>query len=764
MNASARALSRFAAAAALALVASAAPALSATLKGAVKGDGHPLVLASVRILELDRAEQTGESGEFRFLDVPPGTYHVRATLIGFAPASQAVDVKDDGGEATFDLATSPIPVDEIVVTATPTPRSDHDLSQSASAKSKIQFLQTAGLSFADKLSDLPGVNVRGNGAAPARPVLRGLSDDRVLVLENGLRMGDIATYDPAHATPIEAVSIDEVDVVRGPAAVLYGPSTIGGVVNLLTDVVPTVSDRPFSGALVGEGNSVSDQYAGSFHGVWSGAHSAFGVTGGGVHAQDIKIPKGTYVDPASGAAFDLTRMPQSFQRSSEGGLGYAYQGDFGHIGVGGKHFETNYGIPGVPPNDDWEDVPPATSRIAQRRNTYELDGVFHAANSSTRQLKLKANFNDYNHSEFPTAEDSTGVSDPQANHFHKRAWNARLEWDARPKGKVESTLGLWTNIENLTIDGDQPLGPNSLTTGFAGYAFEEIHASPRTRLQAGLRYDVNHIQTRPNPTSTDSVFQISDESRHSNAVTASVGVVQALGTGLTGTLSLGRSFRAPTVQELFANGLDAPSGTYTIGTATLVPETGFGVDASLKGAWSKVTFDVSPYANYIKNYVYGFLRGDTLLAFPVRQFAATDARLLGFESGVTVQAARHVALRAQSDYVNAEDTRADVPLPFTPPLRGLLRATFQDTKHMAMAEWRLAARQTRLGDGDTETPGYGVVNVGVGLRVVSGASAHNVSLSCDNVFNRVYRDHLSVIKDFIPQPARGVRLNYELAF
>jgi iron complex outermembrane receptor protein len=177
-----------------------------------------------------------------------------------------------------------------------------------------------------------------------------------------------------------------------------------------------------------------------------------------------------------------------------------------------------------------------------------------------------------------------------------------------------------------------------------------------------------------------------------------------------------------------------------------------------------VKFDVSPYANFIKHYVYGFLRGDTLLAFPVRQFAATDARLLGFETSLTVQAAKNVALRASADYVNAQDTQADVPLPFTPPLRGLLRATYLEPDWSGMVEWRLAARQTRLGDGDTPTPGYGVVNLGIAVRRAAGRHVHNVALSCDNVFNRVYRDHLSVIKDFIPQPARGVRLNYELEF
>ncbi len=743
---------------------SAGAACAATVTGTVKGAGHPLVGAQVRILELDRSAPTGADGDYRLTDVPEGTFHVHANLVGYAAGETVLEVKGASASASFDLAESPIPVEPIVVSATPSPSSSRDLALSASAKGRIEFLHSAGLDFADKLADLPGVNVRGNGAAPSRPVLRGLSDNRVLVLENGLRTGDIATYDPAHATPIEAIAIDEAEVVRGPASVLYGPSAIGGLVNLHTGIVPEVSARAFSGVLAGEGNSVSDQYAGSFHGTWSGAHNAFGVSGGGVHANDIKIPAKDYVDPASGTPFALRRIPQSFQHSSEAGAGYAYQGDFGSIGIGGKHFESNYGIPGVPPNPDFENVPPATSRIMQRRNTYELDGVFHGANESVRQLKLAASFNDYNHAEFPTAQDSLGVTDPQANHFHMRAWNARLQWEARPAGRLSSTLGLWTNIENLTIDGDQPLGPNSLTTGLAGYAFEEYRASATTRLQLGARFDANHIQTRPNPTSTDSVFLTSDQRRNSNAVTASFGLVHDLGEGLTATLGVGRSFRAPTVQELFANGLDAPSGTYTVGAATLTPETGIGVDASIKGRRDRFEFDVSPYANFISHYIYGFLTGDTLLDFPVRQFAATDARLLGFEAGVTVKAAKNIALRASSDCVKAQDTRADVPLPFTPPLRGLLRGTYQEPDFSAMIEWRLAAKQTRLGDGDTETPGYGLVNLGVGFRRTAGGRVHTIALHADNVFNRDYRDHLSVIKDFVPQPGRGFRLNYELAF
>ena len=314
------------------------------------------------------------------------------------------------------------------------------------------------------------------------------------------------------------------------------------------------------------------------------------------------------------------------------------------------------------------------------------------------------------------------------------------------------------------IEGDQPLGPNSVTTGLAGFVYEELRASSNTRLQAGARFDYNKIQTHPFAESTDSVFQSLNESRQSNAVTASLGLLQQLSAHLIGSLSVARSFRAPTVQELFANGLDAASATFSIGTASLKPETGIGVDASLKGNFGRVGFEVSPYLNFIQHHIYGFLRGDTIQEFPVRQFSATAARLIGFEASATVSPSPDLVLYASSDYVRAEDTDNKVPLPFIPPLRGLLRMTYQNDKYMVRIEVRGASRQNRLGDGDTPTAGYGVVNLGVGVHIVHQGMVSFISIHADNVFNKDYRDHLSVIKDFLPQPGRAIRLNYELLY
>ncbi len=221
-----------------------APAWAQTVTGTVRSSGAPIVGATVRLLQLDRAVRTGARGEFTFSNVPSGTYTVFVGVLGYATASRTVQAASGTATASFDLKPSAILLDAVVVSASPVLRVATDEYQSTASKSQEMFLNSAGSSFAEKISDLPGVAVRLNGSATARPVLRGLGDNEVLVLENGLRTGDIATFDPAHATPIEAIAVSQIDVVRGPATILYGPNTIGGLVNVITNAVADRAGAP----------------------------------------------------------------------------------------------------------------------------------------------------------------------------------------------------------------------------------------------------------------------------------------------------------------------------------------------------------------------------------------------------------------------------------------------------------------------------------------------------------------------------------------
>ena len=229
----------------LVFIAFAPVARAQTITGTVYGEGRPVVGATVRLLELDRIEHTGAQGEFTFSSVPKGTYRVFVGVTGYASATDTVNVTSDNAKTTFDLRESAFELKDVVVSASPTARTSDEQYQSTASKSLVEFQNSPGTSFAEKISDLPGVAVRSLGSAPSRPILRGLGDNEVLVLENGLRMGDLATFDPAHATPIEAIGISQIDVVRGPATILYGPSTIGGIVNVITDIVPRCRIIPF---------------------------------------------------------------------------------------------------------------------------------------------------------------------------------------------------------------------------------------------------------------------------------------------------------------------------------------------------------------------------------------------------------------------------------------------------------------------------------------------------------------------------------------
>lgn len=733
-----------------------------TISGTVKSGGKPVVGATVRLLGLDRATGTDSKGDFSFPAVPNGSYRIFVRCIGYASETKPTAVDNNMAQLSFSLRQTAIQSEGVVVSASPYARLADEEYQPAESMSREQLQNATGQSFAQEISDMPGVSVRYNGAAPSRPMIRGLSDNEVLVLQDGLRMGDVSTYDPAHAVPILPLSIAQIDVVRGPASIMYGPNAIGGLINIITNTVPTLSNRPFSGTASLTGNTVSDLYSGYFDGVYSSGGSALSVSAGGSHSQDTRIPQGSYFDGIR--SFELNRMPHSFARSQEEGAGYSYTGDFGMIGVGYRHFEMTYGVPGTPPNSGWLNDPPTTSMIQQQQNMVEMRGLWAVEGAVLKQVRLNADFVNYDHSEYPTQQDSTGVSNPQANFFHKQTFNATLQLMHQQFGPLRGTVGLWTEIDNLKIEGDQPLGPNSTTSDFAGYLYEEYLLSENTRFEGAVRYDFNDIQTQPYPQSQDPLFQTLDVSHSHNALTASLGAVQNLSRDVIASLSIGRSFRAPTVQELFAQGADAASNTYSIGDPNLTPETAFGINASLKAHFTNFSLEVTPYVNYINNYIYAYLRGDTIENLPVRQFSATNARLYGYEASATVEPVANIAVEASASYVNAQDTKNDVPLPFIPPLHGFLRLTYQDNTYTGIVEWRLAASQTRLGQGDTYTAGYGVVNVGFGVRLVSGGLVHNISLHCDNLFNQVYRDNLSVIKDFIPMPGRGFRLNYDLMF
>ena len=349
--------------------------------------------------------------------------------IGFTSATNKVTVVNGSAETSFTLRESAIQSEEVVVSASPYAREADDLYQPAESKSRLELQASPGASFAEKISDMPGVDVRYNGSAPARPMVRGLSDNEVLVLETAFERETSPLTTPRIPFRYSRSAFHGSTWYAGRHPSCMARNRIGGLVNVITNTIPMASTNPFSGTVSLAGSTPSHEYTGSFDGVYSHGGQALGVSFGGLHSQDIGIPTGNYFDGIQ--IFKLNLMPQSFDRSQRVAAGYSYQGDFGMVGIGYEHYQMTYGVPGTaPPNPDWINDPPTTSLIAQNKNMVEMrslyvpqggDGAF------VREIKLNVNDVDYNHEEYPTLQDSTGISNPQANHFNKRAVNATLQ-------------------------------------------------------------------------------------------------------------------------------------------------------------------------------------------------------------------------------------------------------------------------------------------------------------------------------------------------
>ena len=425
-------------------------AFAGSIHGIVKSGDETITGASVRLLELDRATISGAHGEYTFERVPAGTYHVFVHAIGYASITSTVQVTDGEAELSFSLIASAIPGEEVVVSASPYARTESDQYQPVATKDADELHQSPGSTFSEEIDDIPGVATRYNGAAPSRPIVRGLGNNDDLILENGLRIGDLSTFDPAHATPIEMGEVQEVDIVRGPASILYGSNSIGGLVNVITNTIPMASSQTVSGNATASGNTVNDLYSAHFNTVWSDGSSAFQISAGALHSGSIAIPQDNYTDLTTGLTFNLNAMPQSFMRTSDQGIGYSYQGDFGIIGAGVKHYYSNYGITGDPYDSNQA---PTTSRIVQEKYTAELRAQFNVGGSFVNQIRLNSNASDYTHSEFPTGDDtdfnatpnSYFPSESEQNNFHQNNYNTTLQFLLQPTweiGKEHSVYGV----------------------------------------------------------------------------------------------------------------------------------------------------------------------------------------------------------------------------------------------------------------------------------------------------------------------------------
>ena len=698
----------------------------------VDTSGAPLAGVRVVVTELARTHLTGDDGRFRFGAVTEGRYTLSFSRVGLAPESRRVVVADGDRVVDVTMRPSRIQLAAVQVTATPAATRAQESPQPIAVLEGPELRATQGAALGETLEMVPGVRSLSMTTGIGKPVIRGMTHYRVVTLDNGQRT-ETQAWGHDHSPNVETATAERVEVIKGPASVLYGSDALGGVINVVAPAVPDALDVPkfVRGRLATMYNSNVRGADGTLtlEGATGGLGARAGVTLRG--SGDMRTPSGALSNTNNRAV------------ASEGALGY--RAPWGSIAARysgrGERIEIY---------DDPILVPGYTGfqLIDTHRATLELNAPIGGA-----RLQANAGYEQNYRREFADVAASQA-----ALGLFVRNWTGLAHLHHAPIGPVSGTIGvsgMTSAFENL---GTQTLIPSSDTRNAAVYAFEQAELG-RWKATVGARYDWRSLATDGNAS-----IGVPAQSRTFSAATGSVGLLYKLAEPVNLVFNVARGFRAPAAPDLFANGFHEGTRAFERGNPDVGVETSLNTELGVRVATSNLTAEASGFVNRVDDYVYLRPFGTSGGTFDSLQVVQGNARLAGVEARVAYRPLDFLTLQASGDYVRGQNLSAAVPLTFIPPLRLLYGVRLEGGEGGKLQNRYVSvtaetnARQTRIDPRDVAPPGYTITSLGAGFTRLVPRGPVTVDLSVRNAFNVRYRSFMSRYKQFADGPGRAVVL------
>ncbi len=668
---------------------------------------------------------------------------------------------------------APAHTDPVVVRSTPLGGELFEQTQPVTILSGDELKLRLEPTIGETLNREPGVSSTYFGPGASRPVIRGLGEDRIRVLQDGLATIDASDVSPDHAVAIEPLTIESIEVVRGPATLLYGPNTVGGVVNVIDNRIPSEKlSRPIEGRVEGRFGTADEQRSGAGLVEFGLGPIVVHLDGFKRQTEDIEIPgfarseRLREMQPLPpGEDEPRDKLPNSFTESEGGAGGVSYVWEKGYAGVSYSGIDSTYGTVAEP------DV---TIGLEQRR--WDFRGAFQQPFEPIKSITYKFGYSDYTHTEFEGPAVGTV--------FTNEGYDGRIEVTHEKLGPFEGVFGYQTQKTNFSALGEEAFLPPVESETHAGFVFEEIALDP-VRLQFGARFDHQTHQSETNLAFGPGI------GREFNAFSGSAGLAYTPVENYVIALSLSYTQRPPTYVELFANGPHLATNAFEIGDPNLDLEESFGLDLSLRKKVGRVTGAVSLFYNHFDNFIKVGPTGAIQDDLPVFVFAATDADFLGGEVSLdwhliepsaaedpsSDKDGKSVAtpgrpgnphslhLETKADYVYAQDRGTDRSLPRITPFRtsAALIYAWKD-RFGARIEGQYAHGQDRTAEFELPTDGYFLLNASVNYRIAAGPVDIDVYLKGTNLTNEEARFHTSFLKDIAPLAGRGVLLGVRTTF
>ncbi len=710
-------------------------------------NGRPLPGATIYINETNKGTVSDETGAYLLNNLPKGKTKVQYSYMGYASQVKTIYLNDGNNTLNVILQETMLQAEEVVVSG------GYNSTQHENAV-KIDVLkmnlpeQKTTPNVMELIAQLPGVDMISKGSGVTKPVIRGLSMNDVLTLNNGVRIENYQ-YSSHHPLGLDEFGIENVEVIKGPASLLYGSDAIGGVVNFIPEKPAPVDTwmgdynlQLFSNSM-GISNNVGVKGVSKnfFGGIRFGhkSHADY-LQGGGQFVPNTR--------------FNEYSLKLNAGHTGQKGLFHLFYDYNRHnIGLVEEHAMEELNKRGRKPDIFYQKL---NNHLLSSRNVVYINNI-----------KLEVN----------GAYQSTELAHlGEKNQYEVQMRLGTLTYESRlylPSDlNSEYIIGFQgMNQQNTNLhDRETKLLPNASIGNYSLFTLLQRTLAGKIKLQGGLRYDYKHLSTQKVGEEKQEAYRPA-LSKTYGSISGSLGATFTVNEALLLRANLAAAYRTPNLAELTSNGQHEE--IYEVGDVSLKPENAYEADVSLHWHKENFTLDAAAFYNYIRNYIFIAPTGEkTTQDIPVYKYRQDHARLYGAETGLHIHPLNVPWLHFQTTFsyvLGKQDNKTN--LPFIPAHKWRTEARAEKKslsflkKAFLSASTEVAFSQNRTAPQETATPGYTLVDLGAGATLFAGKTPLSASIGVNNLFDKKYVDHLSLLKEVdMFNPGRNVVFSMRVQF
>lgn len=711
-----------------------------TLTGTVYDEtGTPMPGVQVHIPSIHKGTTTDIYGTFTLTSLPKNVYTVQFSFVGYQTETRKVNLSKIEEPLRIILEKTLLDLPSITVTSSPQPSDALSSSQSIASLNEQQLFWYRGDAIMESLDNVPGISTYTTGNGIVKPVIRGLSSQRVLVLVNGVRQ-EGQQWGDEHSSEIDSYSAERIEVVKGPSSVLYGSDALGGVVNVIKPDLPISENDPLLAGKVNlSGYSNNNLLSSSLS--LAGARGRIGYRGsftkrnsGDIETARSKL-ENTGLEETSGSF-----MLGTNQRWGEFVL------DYSRVDQQLEIFEDPAEEPGATPYQI----------VVHDRLQSDLDIHFQGF-----RLEVQSAYQINNRKEFEESDDL----EPELNLILKTG-TTDIKLHHKPIGNLFGTFGISGMAQRNETLAEEKLIPEYVLYNAAIFIYEELKLDP-FNFSAGIRLD-----NRTMNVGATTELGVTEESKRYNTFSGNIGGVWRVSNPFALSMNVGRAWRAPTAFELYVDGVHEGTARFETGDSEMNPESSLNIDASAKYISNTFQSELSVYNNQINDYIFPNPTNefDPESGFRRYQYSQANARIYGLEYSLQAHTFSWLVLSGGFSTVRGTNQRIDTPLPLMPADQLKLGVKFTKSRlgklndPYIFIDSHFFTKQDRIAGFETTTNGYTLVNLGIGGKIQFGIQKMSLILQAENIFNEAYRSHLSRYKEYALNPGRNIRLKINIPF